>query len=282
MRAAEAAATVDVLSRGRLEFGTGRSGTRTEMEGFGIRPDETRPMWEEALDVIVGCWTEEEFSWEGEYFRPPPRGVVPKPVQAPHPPLWGATSSAESHTIVGQKGMGLLSFSVAMPPEALSKRIGRYREGLAEARPVGRFVNDRVATFCQTHCAETTEQAHADAREAFPWYIQHSLEAVAELGAWKEGSNLGSYEYARRLLNGIDIGDLTFDYLTGNETVMCGDPDHCVEMIRRYEAVGVDLLLLLVQSHDIPHEKVMRSIELIGTEVLPKVRTRPAVGGSVR
>ncbi len=178
--------------------------------------------------------------------------------------------------------MGLLSFSVAMPPEALSKRIGRYREGLAEARPVGRFVNDRVATFCQTHCAETTQQAHADAREAFPWYIQHSLEAVAELGAWKEGSNLGSYEYARRLLNGIDIGDLTFDYLTGNETVMCGDPDHCVEMIRRYEAVGVDLLLLLVQSHDIPHEKVMRSIELIGTEVLPKVRTRPAVGGSVR
>ena len=90
---AEAAATVDILSKGRLEFGTGRSGTRTEMEGFGIQPSETRPMWEEALEVIVGCWTEEEFSFEGEYFKLPPRGVVPKPMQQPHPPIWGATSS---------------------------------------------------------------------------------------------------------------------------------------------------------------------------------------------
>lgn len=284
VRAAEAAATVDVLSRGRLEFGTGRSGTRIEMEGFGIQPDQTRPMWEEALDVIVGAWTEDEFSWEGEYFRLPPRGVVPKPVQAPHPPLWGATSSAESHTIVGEKGLGLLSFSVAMPPEALTRRIARYRDGLSVARPAGKFVNDRVATFAQAHCAETTAQAHDDSRTAFPWYIQTSLEAVAELGAWKDGSNLGSYEWARKLLNGIDLRDLTFDYLIRNETVMCGDPDHFVEMIRRYEAVGVDLLLLLVQSYDIPHEKVMRSIELIGTEVLPKVKSpsRPvSVGGGV-
>jgi alkanesulfonate monooxygenase SsuD/methylene tetrahydromethanopterin reductase-like flavin-dependent oxidoreductase (luciferase family) len=272
VRAAEAAATVDVLSRGRLEFGTGRSGTRTEMEGFGIRPTDTRPMWEEALDVIVGCWTEEQFSWDGEYFHLPPRGVVPKPVQAPHPPLWGATSSAESHEIVGQKGLGLLSFSVAMPPEALTRRIGRYRSALEGARPVGKFVNDRVATFCQVHCAETRAQAYADAREPFPWYIQTSLEAIAELGAWREGTNLGSYEYARKLLNGMDLHDLTFDYLTKNETVMCGDPDHCLEMAKRYEAVGVDLLMCLVQSYDIPHEKVMRSIELLGTEVMPRLR----------
>lgn len=271
VRAAEAAATVDVLSRGRLEFGTGRSGTRAEIEGFGISPPDTRPMWEEALDVIVGCWTEEEFSWDGEFFKLPPRGVVPKPMQQPHPPIWGATSSAESHEIVGRKGLGLLSFSVAIPPEALTKRIGRYREGQAQARPVGKFINDRVATFVQAHCAETTAQAHADAQDAFPWYIQTSLKAIAELGAWREGTNLGSYEYARNLLGGTDLTDLTFDYLVRNETVLCGDPDHVLEMCRRYEAVGVDLLLLLVQSHDIPHEKVMRSIELIGTEVLPKL-----------
>jgi len=271
VRAAEAAATVDVLSKGRLEFGTGRSGTRAELEGFGIKPTDTRPMWEEALDVIVGCWTEEEFSWDGEYFTLPPRGVVPKPMQKPHPPLWGATSSAESHEIVGRKGLGLLSFSVAVPPEALVKRIGRYREGLAQAQPVGKFVNNQVATFAQTHCAETTAQAHEDAREAFPWYIQKSLEKIAALGAWREGTNLGSYEYARKILGGMSLSDLTFDYQVQNETVLCGDPEHCLEMARRYEAVGVDLLLCLVQSYNIPHEKVMRSIELLGTEVLPKL-----------
>ena len=271
VRAAEAAATVDILSKGRLEFGTGRSGTRAELEGFGIKPTDTRPMWEEALEVIVGAWTEEEFSHEGEYFKLPPRGVVPKPMQKPHPPLWGATSSAESHEIVGRKGLGLLSFSVAVPPEALTKRIGRYREGLEQAQPVGKFVNDRIATFAQTHCAETTAQAHEDAREAFPWYIQKSLEKIAALGAWQEGTNLGSYEYARKILGGMSLTDLTFDYQVQNDTVLCGDPEHCLEMIRRYEAVGVDLLLCLVQSYNIPHEKVMRSIELLGTEVLPKL-----------
>jgi alkanesulfonate monooxygenase SsuD/methylene tetrahydromethanopterin reductase-like flavin-dependent oxidoreductase (luciferase family) len=281
VRAAEAAATVDVLSGGRLEFGTGRSGTRIEIEGFGINPADTRPMWEEALDVVVGCWTEDEFSWEGEHFKLPPRGVVPKPVQSPHPPLWGATSSAESHEIVGRKGMGLLSFSVAVPPEALVKRIGRYRDGIKEAVPVGKFVNERVGTFCQAHCAETTAQAHDDAREPFPWYIQTSLEQVAGLGAWQDGDNLGSYEYAKKLLDGMSLEDLTFDYLTQNETVMCGDPDHCLEMCRRYEAVGIDLLLLLVQSHDIPHEKVMRSIELLGTEVLPRL-AEPAATTTAR
>ncbi len=280
VRAAEAAATVDVLSGGRLEFGTGRSGTRTELEGFGINPPETRPMWEEALEVVVGAWTEEEFAHEGKYFKLPPRGVVPKPVQSPHPPLWGATSSAESHEIVGRKGLGLLSFSVAVPPEALTKRIGRYRGAIADAVPVGKFVNERVGTFCQAHCAETMTQAYDDAREPFPWYIQTSLEQIAGLGAWQDGNNLGSYEYATKMLDGLQLDELTFDYLTQNETVMCGDPDHCLEMCRRYEAVGIDLLLLLVQSHDIPHEKVMRSIELIGTEVMPQLSGSTAAAAS--
>ena len=271
VRAAEAAATVDVLSKGRLEFGTGRSGTRTEMEGFGIQPNETRAMWEEALDVVVGCWTEEEFSWDGEYFKLPPRGVVPKPMQQPHPPLWGATSSSESHEIVGRKGIGLLSFSVALPPEALQNRFARYRQGLSEAVPAGKFINDQIGTFCQVHCAETTAQAHLEARDAFEWYIQTSLKAVAGLGDWKDGTNLGSYEYAKKLLDGISIDDLTFDYLVKNDSVVCGDPDHCLEMANRYKAMGVDVLMCLVQSYDIPHEKVMRSIELLGTEVLPKL-----------
>jgi alkanesulfonate monooxygenase SsuD/methylene tetrahydromethanopterin reductase-like flavin-dependent oxidoreductase (luciferase family) len=82
---------------------------------------------------------------------------------------------------------------------------------------------------------------------------------------------MGSYEYAKKLLKGISIDDLTFDYLIQNDAAVCGDPDHCLEMCRRYEAMGVDLLMCLVQSYDIPHEKVMRSIELLGTEVLPKL-----------
>lgn len=270
IRAAEAAATVDVLSGGRLEFGTGRSGTRIELEGFGIDPKDTRPMWEEALEVVVGAWTEEEFSWDGEYFKLPPRGVVPKPMQQPHPPLWGASSSSDSHELIGEKGIGLLSFSVASGPETLVKRFDRYRKGLANAKPVGKQINNRIATFTQVHCAETRAQAHATTREVFPWYIQKSLEQVAELGTWQNGNVLGAYEWAQKMLGGIPLESLTFDYLLDNEAVVVGDPDDCEMMARRYEKVGVDLLLCMVQPYNIPHEKVMRSIELLGTEVLPK------------
>jgi alkanesulfonate monooxygenase SsuD/methylene tetrahydromethanopterin reductase-like flavin-dependent oxidoreductase (luciferase family) len=220
---------------------------------------------------VIGCWTEDEFSYDGEYFKLPPRTVVPRPMQQPHPPIWGATSSSESHEIVGRKGLGLLSFSIAMPPEALENRFARYRQGLAECVPVGKFINERIGTFCQVHCAETTAQAHAEARNPFEWYIKQSLSFIAALGDWKDGTNLGSYEYAKKILNGISLDDLTFDYLVRNEAVMCGDPDHCLEMAERYKAMGVDLLMCLVQSYDIPHEKVMRSIELLGTEVLPRL-----------
>jgi alkanesulfonate monooxygenase SsuD/methylene tetrahydromethanopterin reductase-like flavin-dependent oxidoreductase (luciferase family) len=269
VRAAEAAATVDILSNGRLEFGTGRSGTRVEMEGFGIDPNDTRGMWEEALEVVVGCWTNENFSWNGEHFKLPPREVVPKPLQSPHPPLWGASSSADSHELIGEKGIGLLSFSVAAPPESLVKRFNRYRDGLARAKPVGKNINNQIGTFTQVYCAPTREEAYADARGVFDWYVQTSLNFVAGLADWKDGDQLGSYEYARKLLGGIDLSDLTFDYLLENEAVVVGDPDDCIRMARRYEAVGTDLLLCAVQPYNLPHQKVMRSIELLAKHVIP-------------
>ncbi|MEW6300392.1 MAG: LLM class flavin-dependent oxidoreductase, partial [Thermodesulfobacteriota bacterium] len=147
IRVAEMAATLDLLCDGRLEFGTGRSVSRDELEGFGIDPRETRDLWEEALDIVVGAWTNEIFSWEGKYFKIPPRNVIPKPLQKPHPPLWCASTGPETHEVAGRKGLGLLSFTLLVDPEELKRRIGIYRAGLAEAKPAGKFVNDRAATF---------------------------------------------------------------------------------------------------------------------------------------
>ena len=97
VRSAESAAVLDLISDGRVEFGTGRSATRAELEGFGIDPHQTREMWAEALEHIVGCWTNDEYSFDGKYWSMPPRRVLPKPIQSPHPPLWGATTSLDGH-----------------------------------------------------------------------------------------------------------------------------------------------------------------------------------------
>ena len=271
IRAAEMAAALDLVCGGRMEFGTGRSATRDELEGFGIDPQETRGMWEEALDVVVGAWTDDVFSWEGRYFKVPPRRVHPKPLQKPHPPLWMASTSPPSHELAGRKGLGLLSFTIGVPPEELAGRIALYRNGLAEAKPAGKFVNGRAATFTMVHCAETNAEARANAAESVVWYLRRSLELIGSVAVWQEGRELGTYEYAR-FLHDLDTSHLSFEALDEMGAVIVGDPARCIERVRRYRDAGCDQLLCLMQPYKIPPPKVMRSIELFGEHVIPAFR----------
>lgn len=273
VRSAESAAVLDLISDGRVEFGTGRSSTRDELEGFGIDPHRTRELWEEAVEVIVAAWTNEILEWRGRQFTIPPRRVLPKPLQEPHPPLWGATSSPDSHRIMGEKGMGLLSFTIGTPPEELKERIDLYRDGLTRARPVGRFVNGRAGTFTMVHVAPTREQARATAAESFEWYAKKGTAAVASVSKWMRelGQASGTYAYGDALAD-LDTSFLTFDFLESSGACIVGDPATCVETARRYEAAGCDLLLCLVNPYKIPHREVLRTIELMGEHVIPAFR----------
>jgi alkanesulfonate monooxygenase SsuD/methylene tetrahydromethanopterin reductase-like flavin-dependent oxidoreductase (luciferase family) len=271
IRVAEMAAALDLVCDGRLEFGTGRSATRDELEGFGIDPQETRELWEEALDVVVGAWTTDVFSWEGKHFKVPPRRVIPKPLQKPHPPLWVASTSPASHEIAGRKGLGLLSFTIGVPPEELAFRIKLYRDALKEAKPTGKFVNDRAATFTMVHCAETNAEARRNAEASVLWYLRRSVELIGSVAAWQEGRELGSYDYTR-MLRELNLNDVTFDLLDDMNAVIVGDPERCIQKVQRYRDAGCDQLLCLMQPHSIPPEAVMRSIELFGRHVIPAFR----------
>jgi alkanesulfonate monooxygenase SsuD/methylene tetrahydromethanopterin reductase-like flavin-dependent oxidoreductase (luciferase family) len=203
-----------------------------------------------------------------------PRRVLPKPLQKPHPPLWGATSSPDGHKEIGKRGLGLCSFTVGVPPEDLTDRLQLYRDGLAEcAKPVGKFKNERAATFTMVHCAATDSAAFADAEESFPWYVKTAVSHIATLPDWMSGKHLGTYAYAEQLKSVKDSGaldHLTFDFLRDSGSAVVGSPGRCIEIAKRYEAAGCDLLLCLINPYKIPHEKVMKSIELLGTKVLPE------------
>jgi alkanesulfonate monooxygenase SsuD/methylene tetrahydromethanopterin reductase-like flavin-dependent oxidoreductase (luciferase family) len=203
----------------------------------------------------------------------PPRRVVPRPLQDPHPPLWAATTSPPSHEMIGRMGLGLLSFTIGVPPEDLGERIALYRKGIAEAEPIGRFVNARAATFTMVHCAETTKEAVADARESFAWYAQTGVRQIQTLGQWQIEleKEYATYEYTKPIAE-MDPSFLTFDFLEQTGACVVGDPERCIETARRYQAAGCELLLCLVQPHAIPQDKVMRSIELLGEHVLPALK----------
>jgi alkanesulfonate monooxygenase SsuD/methylene tetrahydromethanopterin reductase-like flavin-dependent oxidoreductase (luciferase family) len=286
VRSAESAAVLDLISDGRVEFGTGRSSTRLEMEGFGIHPDETRGMWEEAVRHIVACWTQDEAEFEGRYWRLPRRRVLPKPLQRPHPPIWGATGSADGHRMMGELGLGLLSFSVGTPPEELKQRIDLYRSGIAACKqPVGAFVNDRAACFTLVNCAPTQAESYELSRESFPWYARRSAELVSSVPLWLEemkAAGDGTYDYLKAAQDSVlqRLHELaTLDALLGMNAVLAGDPDEVVQRCMAYAATGADLLLCLVNPYRIPHEKVMQTIELIGRYVIPEFSRD---GGGIR
>jgi alkanesulfonate monooxygenase SsuD/methylene tetrahydromethanopterin reductase-like flavin-dependent oxidoreductase (luciferase family) len=278
VRTAESVAVLDLLSGGRVDFGTGRSSTRAELEGFGIDPRDTRAMWQEAIEHVVGCWTEDVHAFEGRFWRMPPRRVLPKPLQDPHPPLWGATSSEEGHRQIGELGLGLCSFAVGVPPAEVAKKIELYRAAIGRCtRPLGRFVHPRASTFTMTLCAPTQEEAHAVARESFEWYPRAGARLIASLADWmaEERRDLGNYAYAadlRQVDRSGGLDQLTLEYLVGAGACVLGTPARCIEACERYAAAGVDLLLCLVNPYRIPHEKVMQTIELMGAHVIPRFR----------
>src|SRR5436305_5171388 len=145
VRTAESVAVLDLLSDGRVDMGTGRSATRIELEGFGIDPKDTREMWREEIEHGVDCWTNDRTSFTGKHWSLPDRRVQPKPLQQPHPPIWGATTSDDGHQQVGELGLGRCSTAVGVSPEAAKKKIDIYRAAVSQcANPIGRFVNNQA------------------------------------------------------------------------------------------------------------------------------------------
>jgi len=149
------------MSNGRLEFGTGRSATWTELGGFRCEPDHTKEMWDEALRAIPRMWQDGYFSFEGKYFSMPPRNILPKPIQKPHPPLWVAVSSPETAIQAAERGIGLLGVSIGTPAE-YEQRVRDYRRIIKSCEPVGEYVNEQVNGVGWMYTAESDEEARRD------------------------------------------------------------------------------------------------------------------------
>jgi alkanesulfonate monooxygenase SsuD/methylene tetrahydromethanopterin reductase-like flavin-dependent oxidoreductase (luciferase family) len=109
------------------------------------------------------------------------------------------------------------------------------------------------------------------------WYVKRGGSLIASVADLLEGKDLGTYGYAGDAKQHRDegtMGNLTFDYLRDSGSAVVGDPDRCIEVAKRYEAAGCDLLLCLVNPYNVSHEDVMKTIELIGTEVIPHFKDK--------
>jgi alkanesulfonate monooxygenase SsuD/methylene tetrahydromethanopterin reductase-like flavin-dependent oxidoreductase (luciferase family) len=271
-RVAEKVATADLLSGGRVEWGTGRS-TPMEQTAFGVDREESRSQAKEAIEAIVGMWESEYFEFHGQYLDFPCRMVTPKPVQDPHPPAWMAATTAGSAELAGRYGLGLLSFSIMQPLEAMAQAIEQYRAAIVEPQPITRVVNNRVAAYTLVHCAESLARCEANGIWDSVWWWYKNL---AEFTIEWEFPNLPPSEADQvfPLLKRQIEGDFDPREFADADMIIVGDPEECLRKMLRYEELGVDQLLCYVQFGQLSHEAVLRTIELLGTEIIPELRRR--------
>lgn len=268
-RVAEKVATVDILSGGRVEWGTGRS-TPFEQQAFEVDQSKTRAQQQAAIKTIVGMWENEYYSEKSEFIDFPERMVLPKPVQMPHPPGWMAATSPESSAIAGSLGMGLLSFTIMQPIEMMADRIRSYREAIKTAEPITGVLNNRVAAYTLVHCADTMEQAEANGVwDAVWWWYQNIAEFILE---WE----IQTYDQAMQdklfpLLSRFKDGKIDPTRFNDADMIIVGDPETCIKKMKRYADLGVDQLLCYTQFGSLSHESVMRNLELLGKEVIPEL-----------
>jgi alkanesulfonate monooxygenase SsuD/methylene tetrahydromethanopterin reductase-like flavin-dependent oxidoreductase (luciferase family) len=281
-RIAERVATLDLVSDGRVEFGTGESSSAAELGGFGVPRDAKRAMWEETLDAVTRMFVEEPFAgYQGEFLTMPPRNVVPKPLQKPHPPLWVACSRRETIHLAARSGIGALSFSFVEPEDA-AHWVTEYYDLIdsPECVPRGFAVNPNVAIVLpmMLHPDEQTAiERGIDGAHFFAYSLGHfyggGQHLVGSTDLWQSfGENRAAQGFAREIVSASDapLAVRLLQAGLGSLRGAIGTPAQVTDLIARYEAAGVDQVMFVMQSGKNSHEHICESIELFASQVLPR------------
>jgi alkanesulfonate monooxygenase SsuD/methylene tetrahydromethanopterin reductase-like flavin-dependent oxidoreductase (luciferase family)/putative sterol carrier protein len=293
-RVAETAATLDLVSGGRVELGTGETSSGVELEGFGVDRDTKRAQWQEMLPVVARMMVEEPFTGvDGRFLSMPARNVVPKPLQKPHPPLWVACSRRETIRLAAENGVGALSFSFVEPEEAKAW-VDEYRAIIASERcvPGGFAVNPQVAVVLPMMCAPDEAQAIERGIDG-AHFFGYSLAHYYVFGDHRPGRT-DIYEeflrrrdevgFARSIItdDGAPLGVRVLQQGLGSLRGAIGTPAQVRDLCRRYEQAGVDQVVFLLQAGRTRHDHICEAIELFAEEVMPEFAGRADAADAAR
>jgi alkanesulfonate monooxygenase SsuD/methylene tetrahydromethanopterin reductase-like flavin-dependent oxidoreductase (luciferase family) len=279
-RVAEKVATVDVLSRGRVEWGIGRS-TPMEQIAFGVDIPRSKEKMVAAAKTVTGMWAAEYYEEDSAFLTFPRRMVTPKPWQDPHPPVWMAASSLESARMAGENGLGLLSFSIMQPLSKIHEILGVYREAQMRAKPLTGVVTNKCGAYTLVHCARSRADFERNRLWESMWWWYTTVAAF--LLKWEFASlPKEAQEKAFPLLKKQADGEFDITKFDEEDMVIVGTPEECLAKFLRYEEVGIDQVLCYVNFGHLSHEAVMESIALLGDYVIPELKkagaTRTASG----
>lgn len=226
---AEQAATLDLISGGRLDLGIGKGYRHSEFKGFQIAPEEAEARFDEALEVMIRAWSERgRFSHRGRFWRFEDIVVEPPPAQQPHPPLWVAAGSASSIRRAAARGFNVILDQYAAP-ELIAERIALYQ---AERKAHGlSFDQMQVAVARQIYVANDAADKQAALRRQAA-YTRRTVEVSRTPGS-AEGAKAGSHVLAYA------------DKVGGTEEhALFGTPDEICARLESLQQAGAHYILL--------------------------------------
>jgi alkanesulfonate monooxygenase SsuD/methylene tetrahydromethanopterin reductase-like flavin-dependent oxidoreductase (luciferase family) len=265
LRLAEEVATLDHISDGRLIFGVGRSGFPRTYEAYGISYAESRERFAEVLEILQRAWSDERFSFEGSFYRFRNITLVPRPLQKPYPPLRIAATSADTYPTIGAMGLPIFVAVRLGTFEELGPNIAAYR---AAYRSAGHAGHGRVYLRVPIYVGETEAAARVDPEQSI-MQLYRTLGLQLEDSATRAGARASEQRAERgQALQTINYQDALRD------KVIVGTPESVMRRLQDLtRMLGLDGVLAELNCGGlIPHEKVMRSLQLMGEQVAPHFR----------
>ena len=268
-RVAERIATLDLVSGGRVDWGTGESASRAELEGFGIKPSDRRAMWRETVEQVANMMAMDPYpGFKGQFFSMPARNVLPKPVQKPHPPIWVACSNRETIHLAAQLGIGALTFAFIDPAEAAQWATDYYETFKRECVPIGHAVNPNIAMVTGFSCHADAEEARRRGSDGFRFF-QFALAHHYIFGRHTPGrTNIWNQFVAVRDQIGTEV--------LGGGASCIGTPAQLRESLRTFQNAGVDQTIFIQQGGRNRHEDICESLELFAKDVMPEFHDKEA------
>lgn len=269
IRNAEDYAALDIISEGRLDFGIGTGNRAGESMVWGIPFEEVRARFFEALEVILGGWTQDEFSFKGKYYEANHLTLLPKPVQKPHPPLFQAASSPETLDWCAERGITPIP-ATYNTYDRLQTWQARYRSALeAVGKSPGQIAQLLKAVPYQKliYVAPTMKEA----REKGPAWAANFGRGRRAADVWaakKFGFEMPDTTFYRRADRNDDE-----ESLVTRKAVWIGDPEAIVDQLHEFkELFGADYMMFWANPGGMPHEEAMRSLRLLSEKVFPKFK----------
>ena len=267
VRTAERIAAVDILTDGRYDFGIGRGAFTPEFTTFdkphaqGDTKDLNRRLWLECLDIIKKCWTEESFSYDGEFYKFPDKiSVVPKPVQKPYPPIYAAAGSPDSYELYPQMGFHIMPQTAVQPLDDLARQLPASHKAWKEAGHEKTLGPLQTNCLVPTHVGRTRAEAVERMQPYQMWYFGKLIEFFSPKTPGDQALHADRPDWWT---------NPNWDFIYGEKMVICGDPNDCIQTIKEYVQAGVTRLMCQFQVGGMPHQDVMESLRLFGDEVIP-------------